>query len=59
MNGIDGPILARRVYEGLLSSDDEYVDPGAIPYALADAIQQLRGSGVHPARWATYVHFGV
>lgn len=59
MNDVDGPIVASKVYEGLLANDDQFVDPSAIPYALADAVQQLRDSRVHPARWATYVHFGI
>lgn len=59
MNDVDGPVVARNVYERLLSEEDEYVDSSVIPYALVDATNELRARGVHPARWATYVHFGV
>lgn len=59
MGDIDGPVVARRVYEELFAREGEYLDPDSIPYALDDAIKELRDRGIHPSRWATYVHLGM
>jgi hypothetical protein len=56
MNDVDGPLVASKVYEELFRN--EIVDLEAIPYALDDAVQELRRNGVSPNRWATYVHVG-
>lgn len=53
----DGPHVARSVYQALFESPG--LDPDAIPYALDDAVQQLRSQGLPPERWATYIHIAV
>jgi hypothetical protein len=57
MNDIDGPFMAERIYRRIFR--DGILDLSAVPYALDDAVQALRNSGVPADRWATYVHFGV
>lgn len=59
MNDIDGPMVAKMIYEQLFDTESEELDADSIPYALDDAVQKLRADGLHPSRWATYVHFGV
>jgi hypothetical protein len=56
MNDIDGPFVALKVYKCLF--ENEMLDSNAIPYALDDAVKELRLQGVSPSRWATYVHIG-
>jgi hypothetical protein len=57
MNDVDGPFMAKHIYSRIFK--DGHLDMDAVPYALDDAIRQLRESGVSVSRWATYVHFGV
>jgi hypothetical protein len=57
MDDIDGPFMAERVYKRIFC--DGGLDMGAVPYAVDDAVRELRESGVPASRWATYVHFGV
>jgi hypothetical protein len=57
MDDMDGPFMAKRIYarifkNGILNLDE-------VPFAVDDAVRQLRESGVAASRWATYVHFGV
>jgi len=59
MNDIDGPLVAKTIYTQLFAGEPEYLDPDTVPYALDDAVQMLRKSGLPPSRWAPYVHFGV
>lgn len=59
MGDVDGPIIAKRVYEELFGGEDEYMDPDSVAYALDAAVGELREQKVHPSRWATYVHFGI
>jgi hypothetical protein len=56
MHDIDGPQVARWFYESLL--ENEQIDLDDVPYALDDAIQKLRETGVSPYRWATFMHMG-
>jgi hypothetical protein len=56
MSDVDGPFVALEVYKCLF--ENEILDPGVIPYALDDAVKQLRLQGVSPSRWATYIHIG-
>jgi CHAT domain-containing protein len=56
MNDLDGPFVAERVYKRLFV--DGHLDLDAVPYALDAAVRDLRSTGVHPSRWATYVHIG-
>jgi hypothetical protein len=59
MSDVDGPVVAKRVYEELFRSDSKYLDPDSIPYALEAATSELRAMGLHPSRWAPYVHLGL
>jgi hypothetical protein len=56
MHDTDGPKIARRVYESLFTQDQ--LDLDDIPYALDEAVCELRCSGVRSARWALFVHLG-
>jgi hypothetical protein len=61
MNDADGPLVAQLIYEALFPkvSEGEFLDHHAIPYALDDAIYELRKTGATPARWAPYIHMGI
>jgi hypothetical protein len=54
MNDIDGPFMAERIYKRIFR--DGRLDMAAVPYAVNDAVRELRESGVPASRWATYVH---
>lgn len=56
MNDEDGPVVARIVYTELMKH--EKWDPDVIPFALDQAIRELRKSGVPAHRWAPYIHMG-
>jgi hypothetical protein len=56
MDDVDGPLIARIVYEKLFSM--EIIDTDAVPYALDAAVAELRSQGAPPERWATFVHMG-
>jgi len=56
MGDIDGPVVAKIVYEELMK--EETVDLDVIPYALDTAVQKLCQTGRPPQQWATFVHFG-
>lgn len=59
MEDVDGPLVAKLVYEELFKDDPQFFDPDVIPYALDAAVQKLREIGLSPSRWATYVHLGM
>ena len=59
MGDVDGTLVARTVYKRIFGDDSEYLDPDVIPYALDEAMQTLRARGLHPSRWAPYIHLGV
>jgi hypothetical protein len=56
MDDVDGPFVAELVYRRIFQRG--HLDLGAVPDALHDAVCELRGRGVHPSRWATYIHIG-
>jgi hypothetical protein len=56
MDDADGPRVAKSFYERLFAAETITLD--AIPYALDNAVTELRRSGVPPERWATFVHIG-
>jgi hypothetical protein len=56
MDDLDGPFIAERVYRAVFR--DGKLDLNAVPHALDRAVKELRDSGAHPSRWATYVHIG-
>lgn len=59
MGDVDGPIVAKRVYEELFAGEEEFLNPSSVPYALDAALQELRKQNLQPSRWAPYVHFGI
>jgi hypothetical protein len=56
MYDADGPKVARTVYEILFQKD--HLDLDDVPYALDEAVQSLRSSGVENSRWALFMHMG-
>jgi hypothetical protein len=56
MQDEDGPVVAERVYAALCRNDG--LDPNDIPYALDEAVQELRKLGLPVLRWAPFVHIG-
>jgi hypothetical protein len=59
MDDVDGPLVAKMVYEELFRGESEFFDVEVIPYALDAAVARLRQSGLHMSRWAPYVHIGI
>lgn len=59
MGDIDGPLVAQTVYRQLFSEKASLLSPDNIPYALDDAMSHLRLRGLHPSRWASYIHLGI
>lgn len=59
MYDVDGPSVAKRVYEEMFRGDAEFLEPDIIPYALDAAVTELREHKVHPRRWAPYIHLGI
>jgi CHAT domain-containing protein len=59
MGDVDGPTVAKKVYEELFGGDEEMLDFNVVPYALDDAVRKLRGQGLEPSRWAPYIHIGM
>jgi hypothetical protein len=56
MGDADGPVVAPMVYRELFKGD--MFDPSVVPYALDEAVQELRRQGIPAHRWATFVHIG-
>jgi hypothetical protein len=56
MGDADGPRIARYFYKRLFAEDEITLD--AIPYALDQAVTELRKTNVPSERWATFVHMG-
>jgi hypothetical protein len=56
MTDADGPIIADLVYEALFKED--MFDLNTVPYALDDAVRQLRDQKVTADRWSVFVHMG-
>lgn len=59
MGDVDGPVVAKKVYEELFGTKEEFLDLDTVPYALDIAVRDLRKRRIHPSRWATYAHFGI
>jgi hypothetical protein len=61
MGDMDGPVIAESIYSSLFNTDKgpKILDPDDIPYALDEAVQRLRNSGLDPSSWATYIHIGI
>jgi hypothetical protein len=56
MGDPDGALVARKVYESLFARSE--LELGDVPYALDDAVQEMRRMGLPAARWATFIHMG-
>jgi CHAT domain-containing protein len=56
ISDLDGPKVAKRFYEELLSKDT--IDSDTVAYALDSAVRELRDSNVSPERWAPFIHMG-
>jgi hypothetical protein len=56
MHDEDGPKIAQRFYEVLFEKDS--LDLDDVPYALDDAVQDLRIAGMPDSRWALFTHMG-
>jgi hypothetical protein len=52
----DGPKVAQHFYSSVFERNQ--VDLDDIAYALDEAVQALRCSGVSASRWAPYMHIG-
>jgi hypothetical protein len=59
MQDIDGPRIAKSLYEDVFKSDSEYINPDDIAYALDRAVRRLRYEMKDPMRWAPYIHLGI
>jgi len=59
MEDLDGPIVAKTVYEDLFRGGSEVLDLDTIPYDLDLAVRKLRAKGLAANPWAPYVHIGV
>jgi hypothetical protein len=61
MGDQDGPDVARDVHTQLFecSLGTWRLDGDDIAYALDKAIRNLIHRGIHPSRWATYIHIGL
>jgi hypothetical protein len=59
MNDADGPTVAKHVYEELLRDGLDTLNYDVIPFALDAATRKLKEDGVHPSRWATWIHMGM
>ncbi len=59
MDDMDGPTVAQTLYRRLFHNDAEFLDPDIVPYAIDEAVRELRTRGVSPNRWATYIHVGM
>lgn len=60
MNDNDGPEISRSIYQELFKDGkDRVLDPDLVPIALDLAVSKLQKQGVHPGRWATYIHIGI
>jgi hypothetical protein len=59
MEDVDGPRIAKTLYEGVFRGDSEYIDPDDIAYALDAAVRNLGHEVKDPMRWAPYIHLGI
>jgi hypothetical protein len=50
MEDVDGPRVAKSLYEDVFRGDSEYIDSDDIPYALDAAVRSLRHEVKDPMR---------
>lgn len=58
MDDRDGPVVAKAVYAGLFNGASDILKIDSVPYALDAVVTSLREQGLHPSRWAPYIHIG-
>ncbi|EIN05621.1 hypothetical protein PUNSTDRAFT_18498, partial [Punctularia strigosozonata HHB-11173 SS5] len=58
MEDVDGPIIAKSVYENMFAGDAGHISPDDVAYALDEAVRALRLTQADPSRWAPYIHLG-
>jgi hypothetical protein len=56
MHDEDGPLVPQYFYNSLLERD--LLDLDDVAYALDEAVQALRMTGVSAQRWALFMHMG-
>jgi CHAT domain-containing protein len=59
MGDVDGPVVAKKVYEELFAGEGDVLDFDVVPYALDNAVGKLRAQGLEPSLWAPYIHIGM
>jgi hypothetical protein len=59
MEDVDGPTIAKSLYEDVVKDDSEYINPDDIAYALDAAVRRLQHEVRNPMRWAPYIHLGI
>jgi hypothetical protein len=59
MEDVDGPRIAKSLYEEVFNGDSDYINPDDIAYALDAAVRHLRYDEKDPRRWAPYIHLGI
>jgi hypothetical protein len=59
MGDVDGPMIAKSLYDDVFNDDSEYINPDNIAYALDRAVVRLRHDVKDPTRWAPYIHLGI
>jgi hypothetical protein len=59
MEDVDGPRVAKSLYEDVFKGESEYINPDDIAYALDAAVRHLRDEVKDPMRWAPYIHLGI
>jgi hypothetical protein len=59
MQDVDGPRIAKSLYEDVFNGDSDYINPDDIAYALDTAVVRLRREVKDPMRWAPYIHLGI
>jgi hypothetical protein len=59
MEDVDGPRIAKSLYEDVFKSDSECINSDDIAYALDAAVRHLRHEVKDPMRWAPYIHLGI
>ena len=58
MYDLDGPVVATAIYERLYSPRSATLDFDSVPHALDAIVTSLREKGLHPSRWAPFIHIG-
>jgi hypothetical protein len=54
MEDVDGPRIAKSLYNGIFKGDFGYINPDDIAYALDSAVFRLRHEVKNPMRWVKH-----